>query len=349
MIMNEIIPIVMNDQLQKIAIVEDYISLIWSSRYYASGDFELVVNVNDKYMNLFKQDYFIMREDDENIGVIEDITIQRSEDGKNIMIIKGRFLECLLARRIVATQTTLAGAFSDCIYQLIDTNVINPLMPERQISNFVCAADSFTDAVKAQYTGNNLLEVICELCKTYSIGFKVTLNSSNKFVFSLYQGTDHSYDQSVNPWIVFSDEYDNLLSATYEENYQNIATAVLVAGEGEGAQRRTEWVTDGSTGINRHEVYKDQRQIQSNNGAIKETEYTRLLQEAGKEALTAYTTAFAGVVYFDEDTYRNKVQLGDICVIRNDIWGISINSRLVEVIESVSETGEYSIVPSFGV
>lgn len=349
MIMNEIIPIVMNDQLQKVALVEDYISLIWSSRYYATGDFELVVNVNDKYMNLFKQDYFIMREDDENIGVIEDITIQRSEDGKNIMIIKGRFLECLLARRIVATQTTLAGAFSDCIYQLIDANVINPLMPERQISNFLCGTDKFTDTVKAQYTGKNLLEVICELCKTYSIGFKVTLNSNNQFVFQLYQGTDHSYNQSDNPWIVFSDEYDNLLSATYEEDYQNIATAVLVAGEGEGAARRTEWVTDGATGIHRHEVYKDQRQIQSNKGAIKASEYKRLLKEAGKEALTAYTTAFAGVVYFGEDTYRNKVQLGDICVIKQDSWGISINSRLVEVIESVSETGEYSIVPSFGV
>lgn len=348
MTMKEILPIVMNDQFETLAIIDDYVSLIWSSRYYATGDFELVVNVSDRYMDLFKQDYYIKRDDDENVGVIEKISIQRSEDGKNIMVVSGRFLDCLLARRIIATQTTLAGKFSACILQLLNDNVINPAIADRRISNFIADTGSFTDAIDAQYTGKNLLEVICDLCKTYSIGFKVTLNNQNQFVFSLYQGDDHSYDQDVNPWIVFSDQYDNLLSANYEENYTNISTAVLVAGEGEGVDRTTVWVTDGNTGISRHETYLDQRNIRSNGKKIKPAKYIKLLQQAGKGALTAYTTAFAGVVYFDSDTYRNQVKLGDICVIENTEWGISINSRLVEVIESVSETGEYSVVPSFG-
>ena len=170
----------------------------------------------------------------------------------------------------------------------------------------------------------------------------------NQRVFSLYKGVDRTYDQSINPWVIFSDKYDNLLSDEYEENYQDMATAVLVAGEGEGVDRRTLWVSDGSSGLSRHEVYKDQRQIQSNNGEIPDADYDQMLQESGEESLTRYTTAFNGTVYFDNIQYKTDIGLGDLCVIENTRWGIRVNSRLVEVIESVSETGDYTIIPTFG-
>ena len=74
-----------------------------------------------------------------------------------------------------------------------------------------------------------------------------------------------------------------------------------------------------------------------------------MLEEAGREALKPWTTAFSGTVYFDNVKYKQDVFLGDLCVIENSVWGIYINARLVEVIESVSETGEYSIIPAFGI
>lgn len=348
MFMKQILPIVMNDQFQKLAVIEDYTSFIWTTRYYAVGDFELCVDVNAQKMALFKQDYFILREDDDNVGIIEDIVIQRNEDGNEILIVSGRFLGGILGRRIIAAQTTVSGKISACVNKLITDNIIDPEIAARQIDNFVLGDYEIATAMKAQYTGKNLLDTISGLCETYGLGFKVTLNDDNQFVFQMYEGTDRTYDQNVNPWVIFSDAYDNLLSSEYEENYQNIATAVLVAGEGEGSARKTAWVTDGATGLDRHEVYKDQRNIRSDDGEISDAEYTQLLQESGQESLTNYTTAFTGNVYFDNITYKQDINVGDLCVIENTRWGIYINSRLVEVIESVSETGEYTIVPTFG-
>lgn len=348
MFMKQILPIVMNDQFQRLAVIEDYTSFIWTTRYYAVGDFELCVDVNAQNMALFKQDYFILREDDENIGIIEDIVIQRNEDGNEILIVSGRFLGGILGRRIIAAQTTVSGKISACVNKLITDNIIDPEIAARQIDNFVLGDYDIAQTMKAQYTGKNLLDTISGICETYGLGFKVTLNDDNQFVFQMYEGTDRTYDQNVNPWVIFSDAYDNLLSSEYEENYQNIATAVLVAGEGEGSARKTAWVTDGATGLDRHEVYKDQRNIQSDDGEISDAEYTQLLQESGQESLTNYTTAFTGNVYFDNITYKQDINVGDLCVIENTRWGIYINSRLVEVIESVSETGEYTIVPTFG-
>ena len=52
---------------------------------------------------------------------------------------------------------------------------------------------------------------------------------------------------------------------------------------------------------------------------------------------------------FTNVKYREDVNVGDIVTIKNTKWGIHINSRLVEVIESVNESGAYSITPSFGI
>ena len=343
------IPVIMNDEFERLAIVDDYSSFIWSTRYYTSGDFQLIVDANEKYMGLFKKDYYVVRDDDENVGIIESIVIQENEDDRSQMIITGRFLDCIIARRIIAAQTTVTGKVSDCIEQLIDENIINPDNSDRAISNFTIDSYEVATTMEAQYTGKNLLDTISDLCQTYKLGYKVTLNSDHEFVFSLYEGMDRTYDQNVNDWVIFSDTYDNLLSSKYEESYKSMVNAVLVAGEGEGLDRKTAWVaTADATGIGRYEFYKDQRNIQSNNGEIPDEEYYQLLAESGKESITAYTVAFTGNVYFDNIRYKTDVGIGDICVIENTNWGIYIYSRLVEVIESVDETGKYTITPTFG-
>ena len=54
------------------------------------------------------------------------------------------------------------------------------------------------------------------MCEAYGIGFKVTLNDQNQFVFKLYMGYDRSYTQSDLPWVIFSPEFDNLANTDYE-------------------------------------------------------------------------------------------------------------------------------------
>lgn len=468
MIMNEILPVVMNSQFERLAVIDDYTSFIWTTRFNTCGDYELVVDVNEKNVNLFRKDYFIVRDDDDHVGLVESVTIEKDSDQHEYMIVKGRFLSSILGRRIIGKQTMVSGSVASCINTLITNELINPTITARQIPNFILGDYDISDEMEAQYTGDNLLETVCEICQTFGIGFKVTLNDDNQFVFELIEGTDHSYGQSQNPYIVFSDEYDNLLSSQYAEEYQEIITDVLVAGEGEGAERKTLWVNNGvnlipndpsywesgglnngnntdnstalqtrirlitgvavqpntsyvitktagtaigihqmtaeggtflhdslwqtentysfttlpnctfvricfrydpsanispssigstivitmvenDTGLNRREWFRDQRDLQTNDGEIKEAEYQAQMRQSGLESLSQIITAFTGTVYFGNVRWKEDVNIGDICVIENKRWGIFINSRLVEVIESVSEAGEYSIVPTFGI
>lgn len=343
--MNEVMPVIMNTSFERLAVIDDYTSLIWTKRYYTTGDFELCVPVDQVNTSLFQKHYYIVRDDDDDVGIIEDIKIIKNSDGEELMIISGRFLSSIIGRRIVAVQTNVSGRIDSCINTLITQNIINPSVAARKINNFVLGTYSFGTSLEAQYTGDNLLTVIEGLCETYGLGFKVTLNSSNQFVFTLYEGVDHTYDQSVNPWVIFSDQYDNLVSSEYEENYKDMVTAVLVAGEGEGTERKTAWVTSGATGINRFELFYDQRNLTSE--LVSTEEYLAMLQEAGKPLLTTYTQGFAGDAYFDEDDNKN-VGIGDLVVIENTKWNVHVNSRIVEMIESVSESGEHKFIPTFG-
>lgn len=348
MIMNKMMPVIMDDQFVRLAVIDDYSSFIWTTRFNTSGDFQLIVNVNEDNKSLFKKDYYVVRDDDENTGIIEDIMIQRNEDGKDQFIITGRFLDAIIARRIIPEQTTVEGKVSACIEELLNQNIIVPDIEERKIDNFIIQSYTVDTTMEAQYTGKNLLDTIIKICNTYGIGYKVTLNADCEYVFQLYEGKDRTYDQNVNSWVIFSDTYDNLLSSQYEECYKDIATAVLVGGQGEGLDRAMVWATDGSTGLNRHELFKDERNIRLVDG-MPWGEYVHLLWESGQESLTTYTTAFTGTVYFDNITYKEDINVGDLCVIENARWGIYMNARLMEVIESVDEAGKYTITPSFGV
>lgn len=344
------LPVIMNTNYERLGTIDDYISFIWVTRYYTTGDFELCCDISDKSKELLVEDYYVMREDDDNVGIIEHVKKETNEDGKEMFIVTGRFLSSILARRIIAQQIRLNTTVSNGVYTLINNEVITPLDAARKIDNFKCDTFSINKRLNAQYTGDNLLATIEKICETYGTGHKTTFTDNNEFLFKLYEGVDRSYHQETNPYVIFSDEYDNLISSVYEKNKQTMVTDVLVAGEGEGTDRKTLWVNnEGRTGLARYELYLDKRDISTNNGEVPDDEYTEQLKEAGYENITSFTTAFSGQVYFDNYKYKEDVFIGDICVIENTKWGIYINTRLVEVIESVDETGQYTIIPTFGV
>lgn len=346
------IPIIANTDFKKLAMIDDFSSFIWTSRYYSAGDFELVVPVSPVSLETMKKGFYVFRDDNEDdVGIIEKLDIQMNADGQETIIAKGRFLASILGRRIVATQTQVNNKTIDAACAtLIEKEIVNPDIPERAIDNFTIDS-SFTTPKKItiQITGKNLLEAIGGICEANGIGFRVGL-SGNNFVFRMYEGTDRSYNQSVNPFVVFSDKYDNLLSSEYQENYMNVVTDVLIAGEGEGIDRKTLWVTKaGLSGLERYEAYKDARNMSTNDGEIPEAEYYEQLAAEGLESITEYTVAFSGEVDFAGIRYGADVFLGDICTVENTRWGIYLNSRLVEVIESIDETGTYTITPTFGI
>lgn len=349
--MEKMIPTILNQNFIKLGLIDDYKSFIWTSRYYEPGDFELTVGVSKLNVSLIQAHNYVSRSDSDEIGIIEKIRMEVREDNEQFIVASGRFLSCILGRRIIAEQTQLNGGLSNCIYQLINDAIISPAADERKISNFILGNFSNnTIKLSMQFTGDNLLTAISKIAEEVGIGFKVLLNSSNQFVFQLFNGTDRSYDQNTNPHVVFSTEYDNLLSSIYEENQSVIVTDVLVAGEGEGALRKKIWAfNQTNSGLMRFEKFDDARNLSTNEGEISLSDYYNQLKEQGLAEISNYTTAFQGEVDFTNVKFNQDLFIGDICSIEEKSLGLYINTRLVEVIESIGESGKYIAIPTFGI
>ena len=88
-----------------------------------------------------------------------------------------------------------------------------------------------------QTTGDNLLTKIEEICEAYNIGFKMPLRYGMLW-FEMYSGVDRSYNQNSNPWVIFSDDYDNLIDSEYVYSTSEYKNVFLIAGEGEGLDRK---------------------------------------------------------------------------------------------------------------
>lgn len=258
--------IVLNKDLDPIVVVDLYESFIWTDRYFRHGDFELYAPIFAETFSIFKKGYYLQRPGSDRAMIIEDIRTNNDIENGDRVTITGRSLESILYRRVIWGQMLFGGNFQDAIEQMLNACIISPSNSNRKISNLVFKRS--TDpritslTLDAQYTGDNLYEVIQKLCEERGVGFRVTLNANKQFVFELYVGTDRSYDQTDVPYVIFSPNFDNVISSNYTESDSSLKNVALIGGEGDGSARRYTAVGNLS-GLDRREMFVDARDISS--------------------------------------------------------------------------------------
>lgn len=346
----------LDTNLNPISIIETLESLIWTDRYRECGDFEIYTPMNKGLLDDIKQDYYLQSPDSEHVMIIEKLLIKTDIEDGNRLIVTGRSLESILDRRIVWGLKTISGNLEEQVKILLDECIINPSDKDRKIDDFIFeySNDPVIEALKieAQFTGDNLYDIIVSICIKFNLGFKITLNDYKQFVFKLYSGKDRSYDQTDNNYVIFSPEFDNIISSNYIESRASSKNVTLVGGEGEGSERR--YVTVGSgSGLNRREIFTDAKDITSDSGdggTLSEEEYDALLQQRGTEKLAENSE----VVSFEGEAETNTMYkygpnedfyIGDIIQIADE-YGHDSKARIIEVVTSESEDGIY-VYPTF--
>lgn len=372
--------IITDTSFNTIAVIDEYESLLWTDRYNKAGDFELYLSAHSPYMAFLQKDNYCFIEDSEYVMIIEGIEIRTDSEAGDRAVITGRSLESILDRRIVWSQTTFTNkSLRHIVNKLITKNVINTGSNDRNIPNFRLGS-SFTTKdnpiiddstnedisdIDVQYTGDNVYSVITEICDAFNVGFKITLEDvenegvilKNQFVFELYTGADRTYDQSDNPYVMFSHRFDNIINSDYLESNKTLKNVTLILGEGEGKNRKKQTypASNAPSGLTRREFFTDARDISSEytdeegvEHTLTTNQYNKALRQRGKEKLTEnrMTKAFDGEV---ESTvlfkYGRDFFMGDIIQIEND-FGIAGKARITEYIRSQDKNG-ISLYPTF--
>lgn len=349
--------LVLNENFETVYVVDKFESIIWTDRFSQYGDFEIYTSADVRNVSNIKQDFYLWSEHSEHLMIIEDTKIEADVENGTHLTVTGRSIESLLERRIIWSQTNLNGLIEDQILQMITANIISPSDVKRKIPNFTyeLSNDPYiaTLRVEAQFYGETLYEAIKKLCDSVNIGFKITLNNQNQFVFKLYSGTDRSYDQEANPYVVFSPNFENIVNSNYFNSKASFKNVTLVAGEGEGLARKTYTVGQTNlTGVARRELFTDARDVSSNvdGGTLSTAQYNNLLQQRGLESLAEHkvTQSFDGQV---ESTqmyrYGEHYNMGDIVQLENE-YHMESKVRVTEFIYSESDSGSETY-PTFEV
>lgn len=328
-------------------VVDFYKSAIWTNRYNKCGDFELLVPLNDNIKQMMVQDYYIYREEDFVGNIIKSPKriekIETVEDAKeNYLLVTGRDCSSILEQRVIYPTTILKDKIENCISTILNDNIINPTKEARKIDfiDFI-NSNSLDIDIDTQITGDTILKFFEDLCNDYKLGFRMDFDRSvNKFLISIYNGIDRS--NITNGGVVFSKEYDNVNKSDYVNDKTDYRNMGIVAGVGEGIERKVVYINDELSGIDRREIFIDARDLSTNDEEgheIPEADYMAQLTQRGSEKLSEAKSQIKNGADIDPNgqfIYNINYFLGDI--VTNKGYE-ETKVRIVETIESITPSG----------
>ena len=272
---------VYNKEVQPIAIVDAYKSLIWAERYNAVGDCEVYVPATAENLTIFQQNYYIAKSDSEMVCQIKKIELDTDVENGNYLVVTGIDIKSWLDQRIVWDTVTANGSLESFIRKLVRESLSGNAPESRRITapsgrNLLALGDiaGFEEVITEQVSYKNVGEKVREYCAAYHWGYRVRPDTAStgarRFAFELYKGVDRSAS------VVFSEEYENLATSKYVEDRTNLGNVSLTAGSGEGYERVR--VEDGdAAGVDRVEKFVDAKDI---NQKITYKEFKALFPDA---------------------------------------------------------------------
>ncbi len=334
-----------------LGVVDAFFSLQWTRRYYEVGSFELHTDM--AWYALLRQGRYVYRSDAAEVGVIEGLAYTQSETEEELTV-SGRFLECLLERRVIPQRMELSGTAEQICRTLVDQMAIHPSEPARAIPKLALGAKKgLGTETTCQCGGETLLEKLQELCQSQELSFALRYDYENdEILFEVWQGRDRTQGQEKNSWAVFSRGQENLLTCDYstdEKDYRNFAYVVGEAEEGQAAVCVT---VDCTAGAERRELYVDAASVKKevDGEAMTDEAYRQALWQRGREALDEYRRVEAYNHAIDPNAnllYKTHYDLGDICTVVQEKMGLWAEKRIEEIREAVEADG-LSVEVTFG-
>jgi hypothetical protein len=308
---------------------------------------------------LLKPDNLLWIGGDE-LGVIETIKKSTDEQGGTILQVSGRFIESWLERRIIWGQYSGTEVVSNHLRNMVNLNAISPSDPKRVIPNLRLSTtqEALGPSISFSDSYSNLWNTVVELANSHSLFIRIKANvPGGELLFTILKGTNRSVEQSILPAVVLSTDLSDILTDSYTLDATSWCNMSLVAGAGEGIQRKTSEVNGSLSGLSRRELFVDARDLQDYEEVITSEGTTRvpiatsvydgMLQERGKSKLgeVPLVESFdANIRMYGPRAYEYGVDyfLGDRITMQDPNLGIQVSTEISEVQQSWDENG-YSL------
>jgi hypothetical protein len=353
---------ILTPSLDLLAEIDNYESLLFTRRWHEIGEFELRINRHKKHTELLQRGNLILLGASRNkVGIIRHREIALDENGKKTenWFVKGIALKGVVAQRITVppsgdSHDRASGAAETVIKYYVNNHIINPVDVKRKIDMLLLASDQQRGSnISWESRFKNLADELVEISKASGLGWDVFLDlQQKKWIFDVYEGRNLTVNQTENPPVIFSPQFESLKQLSFVESDYNYKNFGYIAGQGEGADRRVVEVGE-AEGFSRIETFIDSRDIseQDESGqALPEEQVIAKLQERGQQKLSEFAQEFfleGQILTNSPFVYEKDYDLGDIVTIQNREWGVTRDARITEIKE-IYEPGGFQIEATFG-
>lgn len=318
--------------------------------YYEIGEFEIYAAATEKSIAALQKGNFVKIPHKSFLWVITAIQYEYNADGARMVSAKGFEAKWIVSKRIIRDPLELPVSLGNALERLFSANLGANAITQRRIKSLVWAWNGLQGkTTEAQATRGNLLEFTLNLLKLHKVGTISTLQNG-KILFSTVNGTDRSDS------VLFSQSLDNLISATYFTNDEELKTNAQIVStfsdqETVGGVKRTinhDYVAyypaeaQGASDIDRAELL-----VQSNlstkitNESGQEIEispdsaqYIAMQEAEGAGALAEKHTIveFNGEIDLVNCQYvfGENFGLGDLVKIRDEYFGFEAKARILK-------------------
>lgn len=359
-----------NTSRQLIGIIDTAKSIIWVTEYYGAGTLEIYAPYSEKTKDLLQIGYYVTRPDELNAAIIEAVEYTDSPQDGMMIIARGRMAKSILDRRLAyrlngntIKPVRMSGNLANAVQNVVKAHAGSTASAERTlgvvrgsnggITKVISADTQLGEESSRQSSYKNLLTFTDAVLQEYYCGALIRINDSQQLVYDCFEGKDRNVGNTAgNTPIVFSQDFENLLTTDYSVDTTAQKNFALIGGEGEGLARFfTTYQQGAPTGFDRREVFVDASSIPrkyQEEGSTEEheytvAEYTTMLvgqaQTSLKELVT--TETFTGDINLTYSPYKYGVDfwLGDVVTIQDNRLGLFSNVRILKATEAQDDNG----------
>lgn len=336
---------------------DNYESLQLTRSWHGIGIVEMRINRYKKHADKLQRGNIIFPHNHTNKGyVIRHREIELDERGKitENWIIRALSLKSWMAQRITVPLAHTAydrrqSNAETVMRHYVNNNVINPVDINRQMQDIILA-DNFQrgENIDWQSRYKNLGEELAEIGLLSGLGWNVDIDYVNKqYVFHVLEGRSLVASQSDLPPAIFSPEFGTLGELKYTESELDYKNFAIVAGQGEGVDRRIVTVGEGA-GFNRYELFVDARDVEEETDddppqPIPVEQIEQRLKNRGEQKLAEHEQE----IYMEGQSltksrlvYEKDYDLGDVVTLQNKGWGVTMDARIMEIKEIYEAKGK---------
>lgn len=339
----------LNKEFEVCKLVDSFKNFAWTRRYFEPGCFSIEVLL-EEYRDIKNNGgKYLCCKDFRETAILETLEFNSTAQSTTV-ILTGRFLEQILADRVIKQTWNCTGTREEIARKLVYDYCINCQRPLFEGKLQLGELKGLGEKIIYQNTGADIKTALYELLKPEGLSFSIDYDYLNdNLIFNVWSGKDRTENQELNSWATFCKNYENIQNDNYSSDNSQFKNFAYVAGQGIGDKRIVVEVNKIASGEDRKELYVDARDLQQDEN-MSDEKYKELLYQRGLEKLEDCKKV--ELTEFEIDPEANlelgkDYDLGDVVMYKSEELDLYIENRIIEVSKVFDGVNE-KIEISFG-